>query len=192
MISSISQVWRNSSGNPAEGIISTVRLFREISMFSIDVAFELGLEELERFWKEETGKGSKVSEEEGHSSWGVCMCSGLRGLRRRQRTLIGIFRNFLCILWAGGASVFFKQGVTWLKKSFNICSCSWPQRWILIWKTQKIFFFCLSFILFCSYSVSKAWISLAYYFREWFFRVHNFLNSFSLTLCLDKMHFALH
>lgn len=49
MISSISQVWRNSSGSPAEGIISTVRLSREISMFSIDVAFELGLEELERF-----------------------------------------------------------------------------------------------------------------------------------------------
>lgn len=56
MISSISQVWRNSSGSPAEGIISTVRLSREISMFSIDVAFELGLEELERFWKEETGQ----------------------------------------------------------------------------------------------------------------------------------------
>ena len=59
-------------------------------------------------------------------------------------------------------------------------------------KNSKKIFFGLSFILFCSYLVGEARISLAHYFRERFFRVHNFLNSFSLILCLDKMHFALH
>lgn len=87
MISSISQVWRNSSGNPAEGIISTVRLFREISMFSIDVAFELGLEELERFWKEETGKGSKVSEEEGAQFLGCLYVFRIEGTKKTSENL---------------------------------------------------------------------------------------------------------
>lgn len=126
---------------------------RSRETFTEKVAFAMGLDELERVWKEVAGeKAVGVSEglltqsdtmrEGGHGPWGgdlgVTVCVQAWKVRRKcQRVLTGVFMNVLWVLWACRAIGVSPVGQDPIKKPFHTCGCNWSQGWIPIRKTQK-------------------------------------------------------